>query len=62
MSIRALIVARRPIRADDFGFESDEDIEVVHFARRAQSLEELADDVDVAIVDIDFAEGAAYRR
>gem|GEM_PF-4369122 len=54
VSIRVLIVARRPIGADDFGFESGEDIEVVHFARSALSLDESADDVDVGIVDIDF--------
>jgi len=62
VSIRALIVARRPVRLDDFGFESADDIEVVHFARRAQSLGELADSVDVAIVDVNFPEGAAYRN
>jgi DNA-binding NarL/FixJ family response regulator len=62
VTIRVLIIARRPIRLDDFGFESDDEIEVVHFARRAQSLEELADEADVAIVDVNFPEGAAYRH
>jgi DNA-binding NarL/FixJ family response regulator len=62
LTIRVLIIARRPIRLDDFGFESDDEIEVVHFARRAQSLEELADDADVAIVDVNFPEGASYRH
>jgi DNA-binding NarL/FixJ family response regulator len=62
VTIRVLIIARRPIRLDDLGFESDDEIEVVHFARRAQSLEELAGDADVAIVDVNFPEGAAYRH
>jgi DNA-binding NarL/FixJ family response regulator len=62
MTIRVLIIARRPVRLDDFGFESDDEIEVVHFARRAQSVEELADDADVAIIDVNFPEGAAYRH
>jgi len=62
MTIRVLIIARRPIRLDDFGFESDDEIEVIHFARRAQSLEELADDADVAIIDVNFPEGAAYAH
>ena len=62
MTIRVLIIARRPITLDDFGFESDDEIEVVHFARRLQSLEELADQADVAVIDVDFPEGATYRQ
>ena len=60
--IRVLIIARRPITLADFGFESDDDIEVVHFARRVESVDELADEADVVIVDVDFAEGAAFRE
>jgi DNA-binding NarL/FixJ family response regulator len=62
LSIRVLIVARRPTNLDDFGFESDDEIEVSHLARRIASLEELADDADVVIVDVEFAEGAAFRQ
>ena len=62
VTISVLIVARRPSSLEDFGFENDDEIEVVHLARRAKSLEELADDVDVAIVDIGFPEGAAYSQ
>ena len=62
MTIRVLIIARRPIVLDDFGFDSHDDIEVVHFARRVESLAELAGDADVAIVDVTFPEGAAYGR
>ena len=62
MTIRVLIIARRPIVLDDFGFDSYDDIEVVHFARRIDSLDQLAGDVDLAIVDVNFSEGAAYRH
>ncbi len=62
MTIHVLIIAHRPVRLEDFGFGSDDEIEVVHFARRAQSLEELADGADVVIVDVNFPEGAAYRH
>jgi DNA-binding NarL/FixJ family response regulator len=62
VTIRVLIIARRPLTLDDFGFESDNEIDVVHFARRVNSLEELADDAEVLIVDVDFPEGAAYQE
>ena len=62
MTIRVLIIARRPINVDDFGFEPEDEIAVVHFAHRVQSLGELAPEVDVAIVDVDFPDGAAYRE
>ncbi|MGI9611327.1 MAG: hypothetical protein ACR2QO_00340 [Acidimicrobiales bacterium] len=60
MSIRLLVVARRPISVDDFEF--DDEIDVVHLARRLASLDELADEADVALVDVDFPEGAAFRQ
>ncbi len=62
MTIRVLIIARRPIRLDDFGFESDDEIEISHLARRLASLGELANAADVVIVDVDFPEGAAHRE
>lgn len=60
MSIEVLVVARRPITIDDFGFDAVDDIHVTHFSRRAASLDELADEADVAIVDLDFPEGVAF--
>lgn len=62
MTIRVLLIARRPITLDDFGFESDDEIDVVQFARRINSLDELADDADVVIVDVGFPDGAAFRH
>jgi len=62
MTIRVLVIARRPISLDDFGFESDDEIDVVQFARRINSLDELADDADVVIVDVDFPDDAAFRH
>lgn len=50
------------MRLDDFDFESDDEIEVVNFANRINSLDELADDADVAIVDVDFPDGAAFPK
>ena len=46
---------------EDFGFESDE-IDVINFSRRIKSLDELADDADVVIVDVEFPDGAAFRE
>jgi DNA-binding NarL/FixJ family response regulator len=62
VTIRVLIVARRPISLDDFSFESDDEIEISHLARRLASLGELANTADVVIVDVEFPEGAAYRQ
>mgnify|MGYP001819257116 FL=1 len=62
MVIRLLVAARRPMRPDDFEFETTEDIEVVSFVRRLDAIGDLADreDVDVALIDASFHEGQAF--
>ena len=59
---RKLNAARRRYGDEEFGFsvDADDETEGLVFARRVQSLEELADDVKVAIFDIDFSKGATH--
>lgn len=63
MPISVFVVARQPTRQEDFDFEASEDIEIVRFVRRLDSLRELTgeEDIDVAIVDVTFPEGHAFR-
>lgn len=63
MPIRVVVVARRPTRLEDFGFEASGDIEVVQFVRRLDSLRHpsSSEDIDVAIVDVTFPEGRAFK-
>lgn len=63
MPIRVFVIAGQPTRQEDFDFETSVDIEVVRFVRRLDSLRELTseEDVDVAIVDVTFPEGRAFK-
>ncbi|MGI9643011.1 MAG: hypothetical protein ACR2N9_09530 [Acidimicrobiia bacterium] len=57
--IKTLIIARRPIRLDDFGLSDD--IEVVQLVRRLGSVPELAESsgAEVVVIDLSFPEGRA---
>ncbi len=58
MPIRLLIVARHPVRADDFDFNPEDDIEIAFLARRIGSLPELIESTsaDVVILDMEIAQ------
>jgi DNA-binding NarL/FixJ family response regulator len=58
MPIRLLIAARHPVRADDFNFTTEDDVEIVFLARRVASLPELIEstEADIVLLDLEIAE------
>jgi hypothetical protein len=59
MSVRLLVVARHPVRLDDFGLDDGADIEVARLARRIGSLADLVahEEPDVVLVDVTYPDG-----